>query len=168
MPSYLKFEHSKYIFQLKESHGIGYTRERLRAFGCDHAGIMYSIQEKWVPFKIHPTSGKIRLTKMLNYTEQNQYSFIVQAVANNKNCKNEKALAWVVFNVVQHNKYRPQFNADKYYCRISEETGHVKISPSIKVTDRDSGPAGKIFQVQVRESEEPFVLELEEVSGTLL
>ena len=41
----------------------------------------------------------------------------------------------------------------------------MKISPEIKATDRDPGPAGKISQVQIWESDEPFVLELQEVSG---
>ncbi len=167
MPCILKFEHSRFVFKIKEGHGVGFTREHLKAFGCGKKGITYSIQEGTVPFKIHPESGRISLKERLNYTKQQQHSFIVQAIANNENCKNEKTITWVIFNVLQHNKYRPQFNADKYYCRIQEETGHVKVSPEIKVTDMDPGPAGKISQVQVLESNEPFVLELEEVSGNL-
>lgn len=166
MPSYLKFEHTRFEFQIKESHGIGFTRERLAAFGCGSSGIRYSIQGR-VPFKIDPESGRISLKERLDYSENDQHSFIVQAVANNENCQNQKALTWVVFDVLQHNIYRPQFNAEKYYCRIQEETGHIKISPEIRVTDMDTGPAGKISQVQVWESEEPFVLELQEASGNL-
>ena len=168
MPSSLRFEHTRFNFQIKETHNIGSTRERLTAFGCGRDGIKYSILDERVQFKIHPHSGKISLKERLNYTKQAEHSFIVQAVANNKNCKNVKAITWVIFSVSQHNVYRPQFNADKYYCRIQEETGHVKISPEIKVTDRDPGPAGKISQVQVRESSEPFVLELEEATGKLV
>ena len=165
MPSYLKFEHSRFVFQIKEKHNVGFTRQRLTAHGCGKKGITYSIQDDRVPFKIHHESGKISLKEHLDFSKNKQHSFIVQAVANNKNCKNQKTLTWVVFEVLQHNNYRPQFNADKYYCRIQEETGHVKILPEIKVTDNDTGPAGKIAQVQVWESEEPFVLELQEATG---
>ena len=165
MPSSLRFEHTRFNFQIKETHNVGSTRERLTAFGCGRNGIKYSILEDKVPFKIHPESGKISLKERLSYMKQAEHSFIVQAVANNENCKNVKAITWVIFSVLQHNQYRPQFSADKYYCRIHEETGHVKISPVIKVTDMDSGPAGKISQVQIWESNEPFVLELEEATG---
>ena len=161
----MRFEKEQYIFQIKETHDIGSTRAKLEVHGCGTKGITYSIQEHEVPFKIHPTSGKIALKGRLNYTKHDRYSFIVQVDANNENCKNERAVAWIIFNVLQHNQYRPTFSADNYYCRIQEETGHVKISPELKVTDLDSGPAGKISQVQVLESNEPFVLELEEVSG---
>ena len=166
MPSYLKFEHTRFEFQIKETHNVGFTRERLTALGCGTKGITYSIQDR-APFKIDPESGRISLKERLDYSKNNQHTFIVQAVANNKKCSNQKAITLVVFNVLQHNVYRPKFNAEKYYCRIQEETGHIKISPEIKVTDMDTGPAGKISQVQVWESEEPFVLELEEVSGNL-
>lgn len=97
--------------------------------------------------------------------KQKQYNFMVRAVADNDKCKKEKAITWVVVNVRQHNQYRPQFTADKYYCHILEETSHIKVFPPINVTDRDPGPAGKISQVQVRESNEPFVLELDETTG---
>lgn len=163
----LRFEHSRFTFQIKENHGIGFTKGIVKALGCGKNGVRYSIQEDNVPFSIQPESGKIALRGSLNYTRNAEHTFIVKAVANNEQCRNQEAITWVIFIVLQHNKYRPHFNDKKYYCRIQEETGDIKISPPIKACDKDSGPAGTISQVQVRESDEPFVLELEQATGML-
>ncbi|XP_028393758.1 calsyntenin-1-like [Dendronephthya gigantea] len=164
LPSMLRFEHTRFTFQIKENHGIGFTKGIVKAVGCGNKGVSYTIRDNSL-FTIHPESGKIALGGRLNYTRNTQHTFVVIANANNGKCKNQKAITWVIFNVLQHNQYRPHFNEEKYFCRIQEETGHIKISPQIRAADMDPGPAGMISQVQVRESDEPFVLELEQATG---
>lgn len=162
----LRFQHTRYAQAIKESHKLGKTSIFVKAFGCHDKKVKYFIQETNVPFKINPDSGRIFLTQKLNYDLVNSYGFSVKATADNGKCE---ALTLVRVDVLNVDKNRPRFSKNvKYHCRIKEKTGHVKIWPKIKVEDPDTGAAGRIKNVQVRESEQPFFTELKQSTGEVV
>lgn len=161
----LRFGHTSYVIKVKESHKLWTTVKFLKTSGCHDKKITYSVQEMNVPFQIDEHSGRIFLSKTLDYSKKKMYTFIVNAVGDKGKCK---AMTIVRAFVLNANKHRPQFHTEKYHCRIQEKTGRVKISPIIKVDDLDHGEAGQIANVQVVESNEPFSVELKQKTGEVL
>ena len=145
---------------------IGKTSFFVKATGCHGKKATYHIEETQVPFEVDAKSGRILLTKKLNYDESKLYHFTVEAVANDGKCKASIDIQIDVLNV---NKNRPHFDkrVTKYYCRIHEETGVVKVWPKIFVKDDDHGDAGKVKKLNVTESDEPFFAKLKQTSGKL-
>ena len=162
----LRFEHRTKLTAIKENHKIGKTSIFVKATGCHGKKATYHVEETQVPFEVDAMSGRILLTKKLNYDESKLYHFTVEAVANDGKCNASIDIQIDVLNV---DKNRPYFNkrVTKYHCLIHEETGVVKVWPNIFVKDDDHGDSGKVKKVNVRESDEPFFAKLKQTSHGL-
>jgi protocadherin Fat 1/2/3 len=153
MPLFYPTEYSTEIGEDKQLHS---TILRVTASDADegiNGEIYYSLHKKTNIFAIHPTSGAITLTRLLDYSEQNYYELDV--LARDRGAKvftsgiSSMSMAKVRIRIVRVNKYAPEINV-KLMTLIPDNIKTGTVCAVVTVTDRDTGQNGELNLVHIK------------------
>ncbi|XP_068607158.1 protocadherin-23 [Brachionichthys hirsutus] len=126
----------------RDSRVIQVRAQRSRGTRRD-SGITYALKadagHSPAPFRIHPDTGWLYLSRGLDYETESAFRFQVSASAGAASPADVTAVATVTVLVLDANDNAPVFSSEVYYFTVSEGPSPRGPVGTVKATDEDSG-----------------------------
>ena len=154
-----------YNFRVSEDDSINTeigTVEAIDQDGLIAGVVMYEFPDTDVPFEVNVDSGVLTLTSIIDYEEQQMYTFFVEAfdVANNR----DTALVMVEINNVNDNN--PSFSDNLYFFSVRESSPQNTPVGMVECMDVDDQTEGIPVQYSLGSQDVPF--HIDSTSGMLV
>ncbi|XP_058496874.1 protocadherin-23 [Solea solea] len=153
----------------KDSRVIQVRAHRTRGAHMSNSGLTYSLEAEAgfppAPFRVHPKTGWLYLSRNLDYETESTYRFRVSATARDGDASlvNTTVTATVTVLVLDINDNAPVFSTDVYYFTVSEGSSPQGLVGTVKAVDKDSGKNaqlsyillsdGKFFRINTKTGE---------------
>nr|XP_017823765.3 LOW QUALITY PROTEIN: protocadherin alpha-2 [Callithrix jacchus] len=144
------FAQSVYKVKLLENTANGTLVVKLNASDADEGSnseIVYSLSSDvsstiQTKFKIYPSSGEIRTKGKLDYEESKSYE--IQVTATDRGTPSMSGHCKILLKLVDINDNTPEVSITSLSLPISENASLGTVIALITVSDRDSGPNGRV------------------------
>ncbi|KAK3739519.1 hypothetical protein QZH41_016191, partial [Actinostola sp. cb2023] len=133
-----------YTFHIAEDKPVGTLVGQVTAGDRDSGSngkVTYS--GSTASFTVEPTTGKIFLSKTLDYETQTSYSFTITAMDHGSPAKQTTTVVKVMVDDVNDNA--PKFPQDMYNCSVAENMASRAGVCYVTAVDPDSGANGKLL-----------------------
>ncbi|XP_017277987.1 protocadherin-23 [Kryptolebias marmoratus] len=151
----------------KDSRVIQVRAHRTRGAHTSNSGLSYSLAAESgfpsAPFRIHPKTGWLYLSRNLDYETESRYRFQVLAASREAPVANVTATATVMVQVLDVNDNAPAFSSEVYYFAVSEGSSPQGLVGRVTAIDKDSGKNsqlsyillsdGKFFRINAKTGE---------------
>ncbi|TKS68438.1 Protocadherin-16 Protein dachsous -like protein 1 [Collichthys lucidus] len=135
----------------KDSRVIQVRAHRSRGGHMSNSGLTYSLVAEAgfppAPFRIHPKTGWLYLSRSLDYETESMFRFRVLATAREASLANITATATVTVLVLDINDNAPVFSNEVYYFTVSEGSSPQGLVGTVKAMDKDSGKNGQLSYI---------------------
>ncbi|KAM3864775.1 protocadherin-23 [Diretmus argenteus] len=114
-----------------------------------NSGLTYSLEPEPgfppPPFRVHPRSGWLYLSRSLDYETEPVFRFRV--LARETTLANATATATVTVRVLDANDNAPAFSSQVYYFTVSEGASPQGLVGTVKAVDKDSGKNAQLSYI---------------------
>lgn len=135
----------------KDSRVIQVRAHWSRGAHTSNSGLTYSLHTESgfpaAPFRIHPTTGWLYLTRGLDYETESSFRFKVSAAVDEAAHASGTATAAVTVQVLDMNDNAPVYGSDVYYFTVSEGLSPQGLVGKVKATDSDSGKNAQLSYI---------------------
>uniref|UniRef100_A0A667XAH2 Cadherin domain-containing protein n=1 Tax=Myripristis murdjan TaxID=586833 RepID=A0A667XAH2_9TELE len=135
----------------KDARVIQVRAHRSRGTHLSNSGLTYSLEPEGgfplPPFRVHPQSGWLYLSRSLDYESEPMFRFRVHATASDATPTNTTATATVTVLVLDANDNAPVFSSQVYYFTVSEGPAPQGLVGTVKAVDKDSGKNAQLSYI---------------------
>ncbi|XP_078145977.1 protocadherin-23 [Centroberyx gerrardi] len=135
----------------KDTRVIQVRAHRSRGAHASNSGLAYSLEPEAgfppPPFRVHPRSGWLYLSRSLDYETEPMFRFRVVAAASDATLPNTTATASVIVLVLDANDNAPEFSSKVYYFTVSEGPSPQGLVGTVKAADKDSGKNAQLSYI---------------------
>lgn len=135
----------------KDARVIQVRAHRSRGTHLSNSGLTYSLEPEGgfplPPFRVHPQSGWLYLSRSLDYETEPMFRFRVHATASDAMPTNTTATATVTVLVLDANDNAPVFSSQVYYFTVSEGPAPQGLVGTVKAVDKDSGKNAQLSYI---------------------
>ncbi|KAL6110918.1 dchs2 [Pungitius sinensis] len=130
----------------RDSRVIQVRAHSSRAAHASNPGITYTLEAEAgfppAPFRVHPTTGWLFLSRSLDFETQPEFRFRAEA-----SLGNATASAAVVVLVLDVNDNAPAFGSEVYYFTVSEGSSPQGLVGAVRAVDEDSGKNAQLSYI---------------------
>ncbi|AWP05365.1 putative protocadherin-23 [Scophthalmus maximus] len=135
----------------KDSRVIQVRAHRTRGAHTSNSGLTYSLEAEAgfppAPFRVHPTTGWLHLSRSLDYETESAYRFRVSAASGKASLASGTVAATVIVRVLDVNDNAPVFGSDVYFFTVSEGPSPQGLVGTVEAVDRDSGKNAQLSYI---------------------
>ncbi|KAM6972438.1 protocadherin-23 [Aplochiton taeniatus] len=136
----------------KDSRIIQVRAHRSRGNHGSNAFLAYSLEPEAgfpaPPFRVHPNSGWLYLSRSLDYETEGTHRFRVRATARElSQAQPANATATVIVLVLDVNDNPPVFSSQAYFFSVSEGPSPQGLVGTVKAADKDSGKNAQLSYI---------------------